>query len=82
MKVTVHIINAFVDNSDGGNPAGVVLDADNLTDSQKLTIAKKVGLSETAFVSQSLQADYKLDFFTTYVVKIEKKNLIKKILLR
>ena len=28
MKVTVHIINAFVDNSDGGNPAGVVLDAD------------------------------------------------------
>lgn len=64
MKVTVHIINAFVDNSDGGNPAGVVLDADNLTDSQKLTIAKKVGLSETAFVSQSLQADYKLDFFT------------------
>ncbi len=64
MKVTAHIINAFVDNSDGGNPAGVVLDADNLTDSQKLTIAKEVGLSETAFVSQSLQADYKLDFFT------------------
>lgn len=64
MRVTVNIINAFGDNADGGNPAGVVLDADTLTDSQKLTIAKKVDLSETAFVSKSLQADYKLDFFT------------------
>jgi len=64
VRVTVNIINAFGDNADGGNPAGVVLDADTLTDSQKLTIAKKVDLSETAFVSKSLQADYKLDFFT------------------
>jgi PhzF family phenazine biosynthesis protein len=60
----VHIINAFVDNNQGGNPAGVVLNADHLNNAQKLAIAKKVGLSETAFVSQSMISDFKLDFFT------------------
>jgi PhzF family phenazine biosynthesis protein len=63
-KVEVQIINAFVDNGKGGNPAGVVLNADNLTNEQKLRVAKKVGLSETAFVSKSTMADFKLDFFT------------------
>jgi PhzF family phenazine biosynthesis protein len=62
--VEVQILNAFVDNGKGGNPAGVVLDADHLTNSQKLKIAKAVGLSETAFVSSSDTADFKLDFFT------------------
>lgn len=60
----VHIINAFVDNHQGGNPAGVVLNADHLNNEEKLAIAKKVGLSETAFVSQSMISDFKLDFFT------------------
>lgn len=62
--VEVQILNAFVDNGQGGNPAGVVLDADHLTSSQKLKIAEAVGLSETAFVSTSNTADFKLDFFT------------------
>ena len=60
----VQIINAFIDGESGGNPAGVVLDADKLSVSQKLKIATKVGLSETAFVSSSKSADFKLDFFT------------------
>ena len=63
-KVEVQIINAFVDNNAGGNPAGVVLNADHLSNLQKLKIAKAVGLSETAFVSTSQTADFKLDFFT------------------
>ena len=63
-KIEVQIINAFVDNEQGGNPAGVVLNADNLTNEKKLKIASKVGLSETAFVSKSKMADFKLDFFT------------------
>ncbi len=62
--IEVQIINAFVDNEQGGNAAGVVLNADGLTNSQKLEIASKVGLSETAFVSKSNVADFKLDFFT------------------
>jgi PhzF family phenazine biosynthesis protein len=63
-EIEVQILNAFVDNDKGGNPAGVVLNADNLTNEQKLYIANAVGLSETAFVSQSESADFKLDFFT------------------
>jgi PhzF family phenazine biosynthesis protein len=63
-KIEVQIINAFVDNEKGGNSAGVVLNADNLTNEQKLRVAAKVGLSETAFVSKSKMADFKLDFFT------------------
>ncbi len=63
-KVTVQILNAFVENSKGGNPAGVVLNADGLSDKNKLEISKKVGLSETAFVSKSNTEDFKLDFFT------------------
>lgn len=68
MKVEVTIVNAFVIQGEGkgesGNPAGVVLDADVLSAEQKLEIAKQVGLSETAFVSQSKIADFKLDFYT------------------
>lgn len=62
--ITVQILNAFAENGKGGNPAGVVLNADNLSDENKLEIAKKVGLSETAFVSKSKTEDFKLDFFT------------------
>ncbi|MBW2407108.1 MAG: PhzF family phenazine biosynthesis protein [Deltaproteobacteria bacterium] len=64
MEIAAQIINAFTDGESGGNPAGVVLDADKLSVSQKLKIAAKVGLSETAFVSSSKSADFKLDFFT------------------
>ena len=64
MKIEAHIINAFVDENIGGNPAGVVLNADDLSNSQKLEIAAIIGLSETAFVSSSKVADFKLDFFT------------------
>ena len=64
MKVEANIINAFVDGNIGGNPAGVVLNADGLSSGQKLEIASIIGLSETAFVSSSKVADFKLDFFT------------------
>ncbi|MFK7907828.1 MAG: PhzF family phenazine biosynthesis protein [Chitinophagales bacterium] len=63
-SIEVQILNAFVENNQGGNPAGVVLDADDLTHDQKLAVAAQVGLSETAFVSKSQTADFKLDFFT------------------
>ncbi|MBU2973255.1 PhzF family phenazine biosynthesis protein [Zobellia sp. B3R18] len=62
--INVQILNAFAENGKGGNPAGVVLNADDLSDRNKLEISKKVGLSETAFVSKSMTDDFKLDFFT------------------
>ncbi|MGH3498385.1 MAG: PhzF family phenazine biosynthesis protein [Nocardioidaceae bacterium] len=41
---------AFTTTPEGGNPAGVVLDADGLTDLAMQAIAADVGYSETAFV--------------------------------
>ncbi|PXX37258.1 PhzF family phenazine biosynthesis protein [Undibacterium pigrum] len=62
--IEVHIVHAFTQENEGGNPAGVVLNADSYTTEQKLQIARAVGLSETAFVSNSDCATYKLEFFT------------------
>lgn len=42
---------AFTDHGQGGNPAGVVLDAAGLSQAQMLTIAADVGYSETAFLT-------------------------------
>ncbi|WP_282121576.1 PhzF family phenazine biosynthesis protein [Ruegeria atlantica] len=63
-QVTVEIVHGFVDGGAGGNPAGVVLDADELGEQDMQTVAARVGLSETAFVSQSKTEGFKLDFFT------------------
>ncbi|GGB82859.1 phenazine biosynthesis protein PhzF [Marinobacterium zhoushanense] len=64
MKIEVPIVNAFTDGPLGGNPAGVVLDAERFTRDQKQRIAATVGVSETAFVSPSGNADFMLEFFT------------------
>ncbi|MGV9776286.1 PhzF family phenazine biosynthesis protein [Streptosporangium sp. NPDC003464] len=42
---------AFTHDPKGGNPAGVVLDAAGLSDSEMLAIAAEVGYSETAFIT-------------------------------
>jgi len=60
----VHTLNSFAKTKYGGNPAGVVLQADDLSEDEMLRIAKQVGLSETAFVQKSENANYKVRFFT------------------
>lgn len=62
--IQAHIVNGFVTGGMGGNPAGVVLDADKLSETEMLSIAANIGLSETAFVSSSDTQGFKLDFFT------------------
>lgn len=64
MKIDIPIVNAFVDENMGGNPAGVILNAQQYSQAQKQRIAATVGLSETVFVSPSSVADFKLEFFT------------------
>lgn len=63
-QLIIPVIQAFVDTGQGGNPAGVVLNADAYDRTTRQRIAAQVGLSETAFVSASSVADYKLEFFT------------------
>ncbi len=62
--VKVNTLNAFIRSEGGGNPAGVVLSADFITDEEMLRIAKKVGFSETAFVLKTDKADLRLRYFT------------------
>ncbi|WP_247749688.1 PhzF family phenazine biosynthesis protein [Pseudoalteromonas viridis] len=63
-QINVYLVNAFTEQGKGGNPAGVVLQADGLKDEQKLAIAREVGFSETAFVSSASDADFAVSFFT------------------
>lgn len=62
--IEVAIVSAFIDGVEGGNAAGVVLNADALSHNDKLSIARQVGLSETAFVSTSELSEFTLDFYT------------------
>ena len=64
MKVKVYTLDSFAKELGGGNPAGVVLGADNYSDEEMRLVAKKVGFSETAFVMNSDKADFKIRFFT------------------
>ncbi|MBR9787020.1 MAG: PhzF family phenazine biosynthesis protein [Vibrionaceae bacterium] len=63
-EVEVILVNSFTENGTGGNPAGVVLHADQLSDQEKLKVAQAVGYSETAFVSRDDEVDFELSFFT------------------
>ena len=65
MNIEVILVNAFTADGKGGNPAGVVFNADKLSYAQKLNVAQAVGYSETAFVSSDSEVDYEVSFFTT-----------------
>lgn len=54
---------AFTDRPDGGNPAGVVLDADVLTPARMQGIAAELGYAETAFVSHRLPGSAGIRYF-------------------
>lgn len=64
LKVEVYKLNAFTQNIEGGNTAGVVLNADELSEIQMQELARLIGFSETAFVTTSEKADFKVRFFT------------------
>lgn len=64
MEINYFTLNAFAKTKDGGNPAGVVLNSDFLSDEDMLKISQEIGFSETAFVQKSNLADFKVRFFT------------------
>ena len=55
---------AFTDTPEGGNPAGVVLDASGLGDAEMQAIAADVGYSETAFVTAADDHDLTVRYFS------------------
>ena len=55
---------AFTATPDGGNPAGVVLDATGLTDAEMQRVAADVGFSETAFLLPGAGPDLAVRYFS------------------
>jgi PhzF family phenazine biosynthesis protein len=66
-------VDAFTDRLFGGNPAGVVFEADFLTDDEMKNIAHEMNLSDTAFILKptSKNADVKLRYFTSGKAEIK-----------
>lgn len=64
MEVKMYQVNAFSDKLLGGNPAGVVLSVDGLTDDIMQNIAKEINLSETAFITPIQRDNFNVRFFT------------------
>ena len=62
--ITVHHYDAFSTMPNKGNPAGVVLNADEYHESDMQEIAKQVGFNETAFAMSSQRADLRVRYFT------------------
>ncbi len=55
---------AFTDRADGGNPAGVVLDATGASTSQLQEVARAVGYSETAFLVPTAEDAAEVRYFS------------------
>lgn len=64
MKIKVYVASAFCKNNKGGNKAGVVLDKELLTVEQKKGISAKLRFAETAFITKSEIANYKIQYYT------------------
>lgn len=62
--IDVYIASAFCKDGLGGNKAGVVLYEDKLGQEDKKRIAKELGYAETAFITNSSRADFKIEYFT------------------
>lgn len=65
-KIRVYHVDAFTSAAFGGNPAGVVPDAGDLTVQEMQKIANELNLPESAFLmpSNHPEADYRIRFFT------------------
>ncbi len=65
-RIQVHQVDAFTRERFTGNPAGVVLNADGLTEAQMLAIARELNNADTAFILSPDGDDHTLRarFFT------------------
>lgn len=62
-NINIYQIDAFTTQAFNGNPAGVTF-SDSLNEKEKQCIASEMNLSETAFLSHSKTADFRLQWFT------------------
>ena len=62
-RVTAEVVAAFIDERDGGNLAGVVLDRPDLNEAQMQSVAAQLGFPETAFLTE-VSGGFRFDVFT------------------
>ncbi len=66
MTIETYIVDSFTNEPFKGNPAGVCILKNEFRDEQMLSIAKEIGLSETAFISESNEPNkYVIRYFST-----------------
>src|SRR5690606_16670892 len=64
-KIKTYIVDSFTDKPFKGNPAGVCVLSSELSDNLMQSIAKELGLSETAFVNKLTQENkYPIRYFS------------------
>jgi PhzF family phenazine biosynthesis protein len=64
MNIDVLRYSAFTTDPDGGNPAGVVLDARGMDDARMQRVALDVGYSETAFLLPRQDGSFDVRYFS------------------
>ena len=64
MEIKIILVKAFTTDKSLGNPAGVILNADHLTDIQMQDIASELNFSESVFVLNSEKTDYRMRYFS------------------
>lgn len=62
--IRVSVVDAFTDEPLSGNAAGVVPEADGLSEGQMQAIAREINASETAFLRSTGAADRRVRYFT------------------
>ena len=62
----IELIKAFTNNPEQGNPAGVIFNADELSQEEMIKIASELGYSESVFIVKPLsdEADVRFRFMT------------------
>lgn len=64
-RIRIKQVDAFTETPLTGNPAGIVVDASGLTDSEMQVIAAEMAVPETAFIlPPSVRADLRIRWFT------------------
>lgn len=63
-NIATYIVDSFTSEPFKGNPAGVCLIEQELSDPLMLNIAKELGLSETAYVCQQAKGKYSIRYFS------------------
>jgi PhzF family phenazine biosynthesis protein len=56
--IETYIVDSFTDQPFKGNPAGVCLLMNDLENEKMLSIARELGLSETAFIQRMNREDH------------------------